>query len=82
MKTLAVPHDCYVLEMLRNDEIFVIDYISAALAEIDEPGGKDGFLLAIRHLAKARGGMDCVSQATGLAKADLYRLFGAGGDPK
>jgi probable addiction module antidote protein len=76
------PHEESVLEMLRNDESFAIDYLAAALEEIDEPGGTAGFLTAVRRVAEARGGMGNVSQSTGLARPNLYRALAADGDPK
>lgn len=75
-------HENSVLEMLRDDEAFAIEYLSVALEEIDEAGGEDAFLIAVRRLVEARGGMSSVSQSTGLARANLYRSFAAGGDPK
>lgn len=61
-------HEESVLEMLRKDESFAIDYLAVALEEIDEPGGAAGFLTAVRRVAEARGGMGNLSQATGLAR--------------
>ncbi|QXH50323.1 putative addiction module antidote protein [Pseudomonas fakonensis] len=75
-------HEDSVLSMLREDEDFAIEYLAAALEDIDEPGGEDTFLLAIRRIAEARGGMSSLSQNTGLARPNLYRSLAAGGDPK
>lgn len=75
-------HENSVLGMLRDDEDFAIEYLATALEEIDEPGGEDTFLLAIRRIAEARGGMSSLSQSTGLARPSLYRSIAAGGDPK
>lgn len=75
-------HEDSVLEMLRDDEAFALEYLSVALEEIDEAGGEDAFLVAVRRVAEARGGMLSLSQNTGLNRANLYRSFAAGGDPK
>ncbi|MDG9881709.1 MULTISPECIES: addiction module antidote protein [Pseudomonas] len=82
MKARSRPHEDSVLDMLRDDEDFAIEYLAAALEEIDEPGGEDVFLLAIRRIVEARGGMSSLSQSTGLARPSLYRSIAAGGDPK
>lgn len=82
MKARSRPHEDSVLDMLRDDEDFAIEYLATALEEIDEPGGEDVFLLAIRRIAEARGGMSSLSQSTGLARPSLYRSIAAGGDPK
>nr|WP_314562566.1 addiction module antidote protein [uncultured Pseudomonas sp.] len=75
-------HEDSVLEMLRDDEAFALEYLSVALEEIDEAGGEDTFLVAIRRVAEARGGMLSLSQNTGLNRANLYRSIAVGGDPK
>ncbi|KTB60020.1 DNA-binding protein [Pseudomonas fluorescens ICMP 11288] len=75
-------HEDSVLEMLRNDEAFALHYLSVALEEIDEAGAEDAFLVAIRRVAEARGGMLSLSQNTGLNRANLYRSLAVGGDPK
>ncbi|MCU1780521.1 MULTISPECIES: addiction module antidote protein [unclassified Pseudomonas] len=75
-------HEDSVLEMLRDDEAFALEYLSVALEEIDEAGGEDAFLVAIRRVAEARGGMLSLSKNTGLNRANLYRSIAVGGDPK
>ncbi|QXI29970.1 addiction module antidote protein [Pseudomonas vanderleydeniana] len=75
-------HEDSVLEMLRDDETFALEYLSVALEEIDEVGGEDAFLIAIRRLVEARGGMSNLSQSTGLARPNLYRALATGGDPR
>ncbi|EPM50505.1 hypothetical protein ALO95_02886 [Pseudomonas syringae pv. antirrhini] len=82
MTTHTRSHDESVLDMLREDEAFAIEYLSVALEEIDEDGGEDAFLIAIRRLIEARGGMGNLSKNTGLARPNLYRSIAAGGDPK
>ncbi|WP_017529761.1 MULTISPECIES: DNA-binding protein [Pseudomonas] len=75
-------HEDSVLEMLRDNEAFALEYLSAALEEIDEAGGEDAFLVAVRRVVEARGGMLNLSQNTGLNRANLYRSIAVGGDPK
>lgn len=82
MTSRTRSHEESVLEMLRDDEAFAIEYLSVALEEIDELGGEDSFLVAIRRLAEARGGMGSLSQSTGLARGNLYKMLAVGGDPK
>ncbi|MEB0104813.1 MULTISPECIES: addiction module antidote protein [unclassified Pseudomonas] len=82
MNTGTRSHEDSVLEMLRNDEAFALEYLCVALEEIDEAGGEDAFLVAVRRVAEARGGMLHLSQNTGLNRANLYRSIAAGGDPK
>ncbi|MDU9415544.1 MULTISPECIES: DNA-binding protein [Pseudomonas] len=80
MKSVS-NHEDSVLEMLRNDEDFALEYLVAALEEIDEEGGEAVFLNAVRRIIEARGGFQKVSQDTGLNRGNLYRQFAAGGNP-
>lgn len=82
MTTRIRSHEDSVLEMLRSDEAFAIEYLVAALEEIDEAGGEAAFLTAVRRIAEARGGMSSLAQATGLARPNLYRALAADGDPR
>ncbi|WP_420793777.1 addiction module antidote protein [Pseudomonas fontis] len=82
MTTLTRPHEDSVLEMLRADEAFALEYLCVALEEIDQEGGEAAFLTAVRRVAEARGGMTSLSQATGLARPNLYRALAADGDPR
>ncbi|UVL98849.1 DNA-binding protein [Pseudomonas atacamensis] len=74
-------HEESVLEMLRTDESFALEYLVAALEEIDEEGGESVFLTAVRRVVEARGGVAAVSNATGLNRGNLYRQFSADGNP-
>lgn len=80
MKSVS-NHEESVLEMLRNDEGFALEYLVAALEEIDEAGGEAVFLTAVRRVVEARGGFGAVSNTTGLNKGNLYRQFAADGNP-
>ncbi|KFF43757.1 MULTISPECIES: addiction module antidote protein [Pseudomonas] len=82
MTSRTRSHEDSVLEMLQDDEAFALEYLSVALEEIDEAGGEDAFLVAVRRVAEARGGMLSLSQNTGLNRANLYRSIAVGGDPK
>jgi len=40
------PHDDAVAELLREDPAFADEYLSAALDEADQPGGREALLAA------------------------------------
>ncbi|MBJ7370779.1 DNA-binding protein [Pseudomonas koreensis] len=80
MKSVS-NHEDSVLEMLRTDENFALEYLVAALEEIDEEGGESVFVTAVRRVVEARGGFAAVSNATGLNRGNLYRQFSADGNP-
>jgi hypothetical protein len=59
-------HDEAVVEMIRKDPEFAVEYLRVAFEELDEEGGEVGFLAALRHLVEARGGMAEIAEKAGL----------------
>ncbi len=73
----AVPHEDWLLERLRDPEL-AAEYLNAALAE----GDQAAFMLALRDVAKARGGVAAVARDTGLNRVALWRSLSAEGNPE
>jgi probable addiction module antidote protein len=44
--------------------------------------GEDAFLLALRDVAQARGGLKALSQASGLNRENLYDMLSTHGNPR
>ncbi len=74
-------HDEAVIEMLRNDPDFATEYLKVAFEEMDEDGGEAAFLMALRHIVEARGGMTQLAEKTGLSRESLYRSLSPRGNP-
>lgn len=74
-------HDESVIEMIRSDPGFAEAYLHTAFEELDEDGGEMGFLMALRHVVEARGGMALISKKTGLSRESLYRALSPRGNP-
>lgn len=74
-------HDDAMIEMLRDDPDFAVPYLQAALEDIDEEGGQAGFLVALRHVIDAWGGIRPIAERTGLSRETLYRSLSATGNP-
>ncbi len=74
-------HDDAVIEMLRNDPDFATEYLKVAFEEMDEDGGEAAFLMALRHIVEARGGMTQLAEKTGLSRESLYRSLSPKGNP-
>jgi probable addiction module antidote protein len=53
-------------------------YLTAALAD----GDKDVFLLALRHVAEAHGGVGKLARRAHLNRVSLYRTMSARGNPE
>ena len=58
------------------DAKYAAGYLNAALAE-----GDDAFLLALRDVVDAQGGMTWLSRNTRLNRVTLYRLLSGKGNP-
>ena len=73
----AVPQDEWLSEQLRDPEM-VVAYLNAALDEGDQPA----FMLALRNVAKARGGMTMLARLTGMNRVALSRALSVTGNPE
>lgn len=67
--------DEFQLQKLKDLD-FAAGYLSACLEE-----GEDVFLLGIRQVAKAQGGMKSLSDATKLNREGLYDMLSKAGNP-
>src|SRR5687767_8928169 len=75
----SISHDRAIVEELRRDPEFAAEYLKAALDESDEPRV---LLIALRHIAEARGGIAKVARAAGVERESLYRALSARGNPR
>lgn len=56
-------------------------YLSVALEEYETDGSQEAFLLALRTVVEARGGVGELSSKTGLNRQHLYRALSGKGNP-
>lgn len=81
MKNASRSHDEAVIELLRDDPEFASAYLSAALDEAEEPGGRVALLAALRQVAEARG-MAAVAARAGIPRESMYRVLSPSGNPR
>ena len=74
MKTES--YDAFLQEQLRDPEL-AAEYLTAAIEE-DSP---ELFLIALRNVAKAHGGLGAVADATHLNRQTMYRTLSSEGNP-
>lgn len=67
----------WLAEQLRDPELCVA-YLNAALAE----GDQAAFMLALRNVAKARGGVAAMARETGMNRVALSRALSEAGNPE
>lgn len=75
----SVSHDEAMVRQLREDREFAIEYLRAALEESEEP---KVLLIALRHLADAKGGVAKVAKLAGVERESLYRALSLQGNPR
>ncbi len=68
-------YDDFLLDELKDLE-FAAGYLTACLEE-----GENVFLLGVRNVAKAQGGIKALSDATSLNRESLYDMLSESGNP-
>lgn len=58
------------------------EHAAAYLNEAIEEGDKELFLLALRNVAEARGGMSAIAEKAHLNRENLYRMLSKRGNPE
>ena len=74
------PHVQTVIELLQEDPDFSDEYLTTAFEEINEPGGREALLAALRHIAEAQG-MATITEQAGIKRESLYRALSPKGNP-
>ena len=78
-RTASVSHDKAIVQELRDDPGFASEYLKAALEDSDEPRV---LLIALRHIAEAKGGLAKVAKTAGIERESLYRALSPKGNPR
>lgn len=74
-------HDDAMVEMLRRDAAFAALYLRTALNEIRLPGGEAAFLVALRQVAQAQGGITKVAKVAKMKREAVSRALSVRGNP-
>ncbi|MCC8422986.1 MULTISPECIES: addiction module antidote protein [Photorhabdus] len=74
-------HDDAMVQLLREDPEFAQHYLHQAFVDMDEKGGQEAFLMALRHVVEARGGMAQIADKAGVSRETLYRTLSPKGNP-
>ena len=73
--------DDYLMEKLRDPEEARV-YLEVALEEFEQDNDGEAFLLALRDVAEAQGGITALAKATNLNRQNLYKALSERGNPK
>ncbi|KGT90179.1 addiction module antidote protein [Enterobacter cancerogenus] len=80
-KKKAVSHDDAMVTELRENPDYAEIYLQTALEDIYEEGGIAAFLIALRRVVEARGGISEISRKSGLSRQQLYKTLSEKGNP-
>jgi len=72
----AKSYDEFLQEQLRDPEL-AAEYLTAAVEE----GSPELFLVALRNVAEAQGGIAALAEATHLNRQTMYRTLSSEGNP-
>ncbi|MCP3679267.1 MAG: putative addiction module antidote protein [Gammaproteobacteria bacterium] len=72
----SISYQKYLLESLKNSEE-AAGYLNAAL----ETGDTRGFLIALKNVIDAQGGMKQLAEATHKSRTSLYKMVSEQGNP-
>ena len=74
----SISHDEAVIQELRDNPRFVVEYLRTALEEESEP---QVLLLALRRVVQARG-IAKIAKTAGVERESLYRALSKRGNPR
>ena len=74
------PWKGYLLEELRDPQA-AQEYLEVAVEEYEEDGDRSAFLLALRTVAEAQGGIAELARKSSISRQHLYRALSEKGNP-
>lgn len=77
----SVSHHEREIEELRADPELALEYLKAAMQELDDPDNRAAGLLALRTIAEAYGGLGNIAAQAGISREALYRSLSPHGNP-
>jgi probable addiction module antidote protein len=81
IKKHSVPYEIELMQHLQNPENAAA-YLEAALDDYQESNDGRVFLLALKDLAKAQGGISALAEKTSLNRQALYHTLSSIGNPR
>ena len=81
MSKASKPYKDFLMEYLQDPEE-ARAYLEVAIEEYEQDGDKEAFLLALRNVAEAQGGLGKLAKQTGLNREHLYRVLSEEGNPR
>lgn len=74
-------YDDWVVDILKKDKKRVDKFLKTALEEFDKDADTATLLIALRHVAQAKGGIAELSEKTKIGREALYKILSKTGNP-
>lgn len=81
IRQLTSSYDEWLIHSLK-DKNEAATYLQVSLEEYQKDGDLEAFLLALRYVAEAQGGIGKLSKKTHLNRESLYKTLSKNGNPK
>ena len=81
IRQITDNYDEWLITSLKKKKEAVV-YLQVALEEYQNDGNLAAFLLALRHVAEAQGGIGQLSPKANLNRESLYKTLSKNGNPK
>lgn len=75
------PYHETLIEALKDPEE-ARAYLEVAIEEFEADGNKEHFLVALRNVTEAQGGIGALARRTRLNREHLYRVLSKNGNPR
>lgn len=75
-------HSEYMIENLRKHPEEMEIYLKITLEEYEMDGDVNAFLLALRTVAEAKGGISVLAKNSKLNRQNLYKMLSTKGNPR
>lgn len=74
-------YQAYLIQSLQDPDE-AVNYLQVALDEYEEDGDPEAFLIALRNVTEACGGITKLAQKVHLSRQHLYRALSSEGNPR
>jgi len=80
-KKYTVDYQADLIESLKDPDE-ALAYLQVALEEYDQDGDYEMFMIALRNVTEAKGGINALAESTQLNRQNLYRVLSKDGNPR
>lgn len=80
MKPYKPYHETLIESLKKPEEARL--YLEVAIEEFEEDGDKEHFLIALRNVTEAQGGIGALAKRANINREHLYRVLSKNGNPR